>query len=89
MFGVFILFLLALMWVLVRRFYQMYRAERVLRKRGQMEGTEMPEMGRVVDGGGGEGEVSEGMAFGRVDGLKSAAGSCGLVSGSSGRSDVR
>ena len=43
-FGVFILFLLALMWFLVRRFYKMYRAERVMRKQIQTEGTEMPAM---------------------------------------------
>lgn len=34
----------------------MYRAERVLRKRGQMEGTEMPEMGRAVNDGEERGE---------------------------------
>ena len=41
-FGVFILFLLALMCFLVRRFYKMYRAERVMRKQIQTEGTELP-----------------------------------------------
>lgn len=47
--GVFILFLLALMGFLVRRFYKMYRAERVLRKQLQTEGTEMPEMRMKVN----------------------------------------
>lgn len=55
MFGVFILFLLALMWFLVRRFYKMYRAERVLRKQLQTEGTEMPAMGKEMGMVGGEG----------------------------------
>lgn len=32
------------MWFLVRRFYKMYRAERVLRKQVQTEGTELPPM---------------------------------------------
>lgn len=47
--GVFILFLLALMGFLVRRFYKIYRAERVLRKQLQTEGTEMPEMRMKVN----------------------------------------
>ncbi len=50
-FGVFILVLLALMWFLVRRFYKMYRAERVLRKQLQTEGTEMPETMMARNGG--------------------------------------
>ena len=48
-FGVLILFLIALMGFLVRRFYRMYRAERVMRKQMQTEGTEMPAMGVVKD----------------------------------------
>ena len=60
-FGVFILFLLALMWFLVRRFYKMYRAERVLRKQVQTEGTEMPAM-RMAVGGEERGVVSRGGA---------------------------
>ena len=50
-FGVFILILLALMWFLVRRFYKMYRAERVMRKQMQTEGTEMPSMRMPVSEG--------------------------------------
>ena len=51
MFGLFILFLIALMWYLVRRFYKMYRAERVMRKQMQTEGTEMPSMRMPVNEG--------------------------------------
>lgn len=58
-FGVVIVFLLAMMYWLVRRFYKMYRAERVLRKQLQTEGAEMPAMtgvgGGREDGGRGEG----------------------------------
>ena len=50
-FGVFILFLLALMWLLVRRFYKMYRAERVLRKQMQTERTGMPSTKMAANGG--------------------------------------
>ena len=56
MFGVFILFLLALMWFLVRRFNKMYRAERVLRKQLQTEGTEMPAVRKEMGREGKEGE---------------------------------
>lgn len=49
--GVFVLLLLALMGFLVRRFYRMYRAERVLRKQLQTEGTEMPETRMAVSEG--------------------------------------
>ncbi|KAM0805872.1 hypothetical protein BDR22DRAFT_884285 [Usnea florida] len=52
-FGVLILILVAMMYWLVRRFYKMYRAERVLRKQLQTEGTEMPAM--TMGGAGGEG----------------------------------
>ena len=48
-FGIFILLLLLLMWFLVRRFYKMYRAERVMRKQIQTEGTEMPPMKMPVN----------------------------------------
>lgn len=48
-FGVSILFLTALMLFLVRRFYKMYRAERVLRKQMQTEGTELPPMRMAVN----------------------------------------
>ena len=43
-FGMLILILIVLMWFLVRRFYKMYRAERVMRKQMHTEGTEMPSM---------------------------------------------
>ena len=39
--GVIIVVLVAVMWFLIRRFYRMYRAERVLRKQVQTEGTEL------------------------------------------------
>ena len=39
------------MWFLVIRFYKMYRAERVLRKQIQTEGTEMPAMRMAVNEG--------------------------------------
>lgn len=51
MFGALILFLIALMWFLVRRFYKMYRAERVLRKQMRTEGTELPPMRMAVNEG--------------------------------------
>ena len=41
-FGITILVLLGLMWFLVRRFYRMYRAERVMRKQTHTEGIELP-----------------------------------------------
>ena len=50
-FGVFILMLIALMGFLVRRFYKMYRAERVMRKQLQTEGTELPPMKMAVNEG--------------------------------------
>ncbi len=50
-FGVFILSLIVLMWFLVRRFYKMYRAERVMRKQMQTEGTEMPSRKMAVNEG--------------------------------------
>ncbi len=50
--GVINLLLVVVMFVAVRRFYRMYRAERVLRKQLQTEGVEM----KWVEGkGGGEG----------------------------------
>ena len=49
--GVFTVILIALMWFLVRRFYKMYRAERVLRKQVQTEGTELPPMRMAVNQG--------------------------------------
>lgn len=48
-FGVLVLFLIVLMWFLVRRFYKMYRAERVMRKQMHTEGTEMPSMRIALD----------------------------------------
>lgn len=48
-FGVTILVLLVVGCWLVRRFYRMYRAERVLRKQVQTEGTEMPGLGKGAD----------------------------------------
>ena len=51
--GVMNLALLVVMFVLVRRFYRMYRAERVLRKQTQTEGVELKE------GGAGRGDARE------------------------------
>ena len=50
-FGVFILMLIALMCFLVRRFYKMYRAERVMRKKMNTEGMELPPMKMSVNEG--------------------------------------
>ena len=43
--------LIALMCFLVRRFYKMYRAERVMRKQMHTEGTELPPMKMAVNEG--------------------------------------
>lgn len=50
--GVIIIVLVAVMWFLIRRFYRMYRAERVLRKQVQTEGTELKQGVRNANLGG-------------------------------------
>ena len=50
--GVIMVVLVAVMWFLIRRFYRMYRAERVLRKQVQTEGTELKQGVRNTNLGG-------------------------------------